>query len=142
MKKHFRTYLENQGFSSKTQAQYQKTVTDFLAYQNQPAEQVSYQDVLKYVAYLQDLGYSAAYINAALNRIRHYYKALQLDTNPAAGIIIKGKKRKLIHNLLTHSELVGIYEGFEGSLAYRVLLSLLIFQGLHPSDFLCYKALI
>lgn len=135
----FGNYLNDKGFSEKTQAQYQRSIAIFLEYTGEPAENISNNQVLEYVGFLQKQGRSAPYINAELNRLRHYFSYQielgKLAINPAKGLKVRGSKRKLLHNLLTKEELEELYNRYEGTLEYKTVLSLLIYQGLHASDF-------
>ena len=91
-----------------------------------------------------------------INSIKHYFDYLVsvdvLVDNPASSIIIRGGKRKKLYSILSKQELENLYHNFSfpineklknvnwyiaGLQAYqrnKIILGLIIYQGLNPSD--------
>ena len=135
----FETYLNQKGFSAKTCRQYARSAEIFALYTDKSPSDITYQDLLAYVSWLQTQGREAPYINAEINRINRWFAYLQSQNpsqnNPAEGLIIRGTRRRLPHNLLEYQDLLDLLENFQGKPEYKLILSLMVFQALHPCDF-------
>lgn len=113
--------------------------------------------VLHFVKSNQEKGIQTQAINQRLTSIRKYYEFLKHEgltvKNPAQGILIKGKKKKMVHDVLSESELMKlnqnyiIYSDTRSQIANRTLqkhqsvvtrdkliVSLMIHQGLHTGE--------
>lgn len=136
----FKEYLVIKGYASTTIESFTGNVERFIKWLDQEgieAEQVSYNDVMAYVKHCTGKGLSKRTLNSDLNSIRHYYNHLihseKIRDNPASNIVIKGAKRRTLHNILSPAELETIYNNYkaEGIAGKRnkVILGLMIWQG-------------
>jgi integrase/recombinase XerD len=70
--------------------------------------------------------------------VRHYYKSLGIDKNPAAGIHIRGRRRSILHEMVTYGELIGLYHSFrvldDRTARNKVMLGILIFQAVTTGE--------
>lgn len=75
---------------------------------------VSYTDLLDYIRHLQDNGKSKSAVSMQLCVLRHYLNYLISENkrtdNPATGLFIKGKVRKLPSGLLSYEEMALLYQ--------------------------------
>lgn len=107
------------------------------------AAKATYKDIIAYIGLLRDR-YSAATLNRILCSIKAYYDYLcRVETrsdNPAAAILLKDKRNRdvQLQDLFTPEELEALlhrrerYSDLESR--NKVLISLLIYQGLHPAE--------
>jgi integrase/recombinase XerD len=103
---------------------------------------VAYADMLNYMKHCTANNNSRKTIYLKLLFIRHFYnwllKAGTISENPAANIRVRGIQRSRLYNILTQEELEQLYHNYrDASMAgkrNKVLLGLLIFQGLRSSE--------
>ena len=137
----FTNYLQQKQCSPATIKTYQKYLNYFMQWlqkENIEAASLSYNELLDYIRYLQEQGKSKTAINSQIGVVRHYLNFLIVEKkrsdNPAAGLFIKGRTRKLPSGLLNTEELELLYEQYNLQLHVedykKILLGLLIFQGL------------
>jgi len=115
---------------------------EWLAAESLSLKQVSHAEMLDYADKLKEEGHSINYINRQFLALRYYFEHLQkaglASHNPAAGIRLKGGLRSIPQGLLSKEELNHLYESYavkdERSHRNKVILSLLIFQGLANED--------
>jgi site-specific recombinase XerD len=97
----------------------------------------SYQNMMDYIEYLQSTGNKTRTIRQKLTALGHYFEFLNVP-NPALLIKLKGSEKTVPNRLLTGQELIEIYQLYptHGITRKRnkVLLSLLVFQGVCPSE--------
>ena len=115
----FNEWLIIKGFTSNTIQGLCKIVTHFINWvvpQNIEVEQVSYNDVLAYINYKKQQGNKSRTLTIITNSLNHFYRFLQsehhLHENPVSNVIIKGIKRKILHEILTPEELETLYKSF------------------------------
>ena len=115
----FNEWLIIKGNTSKTAKSFCKTVGYFLRWikeENIEKENISYNDVLAYVNYLKKKGNQPQTVQQTVNAIKHFYNCLLNDNevaeNPCSNVIIKGIKRKTLHEILTPEELETIYKNY------------------------------
>lgn len=137
----FTHYLQQKQCSPatiKTYQKYQDYFTDWLTKENLDAATLSYNELLDYIRYLQDSGKSKSSVTMSISVVRHYMNYLisenKRSDNPAAGVFIKGRIRKLPSGLLSMEELELLYQQYSVQLHVedykKIMLGLLIFQGL------------
>lgn len=141
----FTGFLQQKGYRLPTICQHERYALHYLEFiaGTEPRE-ATYNDVLAFAEKLRSEGNSVNLVNRKLLSIRHYYKYLQcLDRsvrNPAAGIHIRGKRRKAIGNLIPFEELEPLYREYEvkDNRAFRnkAILGLIIYQGLTADELL------
>lgn len=108
------------------------------------AEELTYGNLLKYAKYLQaEKKYERASTNNELRAVKLYYDYLiakgKLMENPAEDMAIRGKRIKVISNLLSEEELEDLYYSYDiehydtffkaTKLRDKVVLGLMVFQG-------------
>jgi integrase/recombinase XerD len=137
----FKDYLQQKQYSAATISTYEKhlsSFTDWLERESLHADAVGYGELLGFMGWLQAGERCAKTISMILGVVRHYYDYRVASGlcghNPAAGVFIKGIVRRLPGSLLPPQELEALYELYRvqlcASLESRVLLGLLVFQGL------------
>lgn len=119
-------------------------VGDFLNWlknENQTAKTATYNDITAYIANQREQEKTTNHINRILTAIRHYYSWLQTETeitNPANGIILKGHKQRIPHDLLTEKELKEIYQSYQvtdnRTLRNKIILGLLVYQAVTTEE--------
>jgi integrase/recombinase XerD len=105
-------------------------------------EKVKYTDLLEYINDLQEKDFSVNYINHILSAVRHYYNFLkstkQVTKNPAAELFIKGRVRRIPHDLFSTEKLEEIYTEFKQSgivgKRNKIILGLIIYQALSSGE--------
>lgn len=147
----FEQYLQTKQFSPQTIASYCKgeaKLSDWLQQEQIAGEAATYTDVLAFMRHLQDKGRSKRTVHSLLNVVRHYFTWLiaegRREDNPAAGVYIRGIVRKLPGNLLSMGELEELYRCYQLQLnvdrAKKLMLGLLIYQGLQTEEFMRLEA--
>ena len=124
----------------------------WLARENIATEQAAYNDVLHWIQTMR-ARVSQKTIVKHLNSVKHYYGWLMscgaVAANPTDGVQVRGIKRRTLYDILSRSELDGLYHGFQvlpeqgpnnkqnwyhssrlASLRNKVILGLMICQGL------------
>ncbi|NLR59013.1 tyrosine-type recombinase/integrase [Chitinophaga polysaccharea] len=136
----FTDYLKQKGHSGSTISTYSKYLACFTEWLEQdllPADVISYTELLDFIRHLQSMNKSKALINAILCPVRHYFNYLVVEgkrtDNPATGLFIKGIIRRLPNNLLSHDEMLHLYECYQLQLqvdaSKKIMLGLFIYQG-------------
>jgi len=147
----FEQYLQTRQFSPHTIASYCKGETVFTGWLQQEqiaGEEATYTDVLAFMQYLQGIGRSKRTVQSLLIVVRHYFTWLiaagHREDNPAAGVYVRGIVRKLPGNLLAMDELEELYRCYQLQLnvdrAKKLMLGLLIYQGLQTEEFMRIEA--
>jgi site-specific recombinase XerD len=112
------------------------------------ATKAEYADLLEYVHYEKSRGLDVSTINLRLASIRIYYAFLItrgiVTANPASGLYIRGKVRKVVRCPLTPAALDALYQTYSqaiqparSTLAHHrniVMAGLLVYQGLHSGE--------
>lgn len=151
---YFTEYLTIKGYSQSTTEGQVNSVKRFLKWaedENLEEEQLSYNDVLAYVKYLQTCpehgrrkkGVKQRTVQLYINALKHYFNFLQheaqtIENNPAENIAVKGVKRQHLYDLFTEEELTEVYQGYQvkGVVGRRnkIILGLLLYQGLKTEE--------
>ena len=115
----FGEWLIIQGRSSTTAGSYCAAVKRFLEWldkQNIETENTSYNDVLAYVHYLKNKGCKQRTQQVTVGALKHFFNFLiseeTIEENPAGIVLIRGIRRKTLHEILTPEELAAIYKNF------------------------------
>lgn len=147
--KTFKTYLRLKKYATTTITTNCRYVTEFINWlktENIEILQVTYNDILAFIDFCRNNENSWALTNHKLLSIRHYYNHLSSVKshqgiefkNPATGIVLKGKTRTVVNNILTKKQLEKIFETYEikdnRTLRNKIILGLLIYQGLTTEE--------
>ena len=141
----FETYLKQRQLSPKsidTYQRYQSVFNTWLKSEGLEAKETTYPDLLNFVKHCKERGLKPDYIMKLLGVVRHYFNFLkytkQIKTNPANGLYIRGKQRRIPHDLLTPEQLEEMYNSFnQKGLAgkrNKIMLGLMIYQGLNTQE--------
>ena len=154
----FTNYLLSKGFSTSTAQGYNNDVNRFkewLKKENMRVDMVVYADVIHYVHYLKAKAKKQSR-SVRIHSVKHYFDYLisvnEVTENPASSIVLKGGKRRTLHNILSKQELENIYHSFElktkedknnlsrytpSVLTFernKIIVGLMIYQGLSSVD--------
>jgi len=145
MKTSFEHYLRKQGQSPKSTASCEAAVrlfTEWMKEQSIDPVQGSYADVLAYMKHCQKKGTAQRTVQNYVNMVRHFYDHLieqgQIESNPAAGIKVKGVKRKTLYHIFPPGELHAIYNSLETrgatDIRDKAMLGLMVYQGVKTEE--------
>ncbi len=148
----FESYLESQNYSVSTVKEYVRKVSLFICWTAQNGidpHRINYGQLMEYVSHLQNKKNQSASINNELSALKtHFqyliYEGIRID-NLAEGLVIKGGKKKVLHNLLDSDELEDLYYSYEMKSVKRedfkvaaqrnkVMVGLMVYQGLNTTD--------
>ena len=76
------------------------------------AEEMEYKGFMNFIFQLKK-NRSINLVNRILLAIRHYYKSLDIDKNPASGIHIRGTRKSILNNIVPYSQLIKLYGSYE-----------------------------
>jgi integrase/recombinase XerD len=141
----FTNWLEQKRYRPGTIKAYRRHRDYYLAWaekSGREAEKITYADLLDFIKHCRRKGQKKAYINQLLGVVRHYYDYLKhsekISVNPATGLYIRGRLRRLPHDLLTAEQLDTIYTGYrEGGITgsrNKAMLGLFVYQGITPFE--------
>ena len=147
----FTIYLQQKKCSPATIKTYHRYLNDFVAWlakENIEAALVTYNELLDYIRYLRNREKSKASIMMQVCVVRHYLNYLisenKRSDNPAAGVFIKGRIRKLPSGLLSMEDLELLYQQYSLQLHVeeykKIMLGLLIYQGVTVGELLRIRA--
>tara|TARA_R110002049_G_scaffold18043_7_gene69459 strand:- start:1106 stop:1987 length:882 start_codon:yes stop_codon:yes gene_type:complete len=144
----YEDYLLQNQYSQSTITVHERRIKRFkgwLKYYGITEQQLNYSSLLKYTKYLQtEKKYERASTNNELRAVKLYYDYLidkgELVDNPAEDMAIRGKRIKVISNLLSEEELEDLYYSYDiehydtffkaTRLKDKVVLGLMVFQGI------------
>ena len=141
----FTDYLRQRQLSPKSIRTYQRYKSVFFSWlqaeELKPGE-TTYTDLLNFIESSRQRGLKPDYIMKLLSGIRHYFNYLKytglLTTNPAAGLYLRGKQKRIPHDLLTGEQLEELYTSYnQKGLAgkrNKTMLGLMIYQGLTTQE--------
>lgn len=146
----FKDYLQEKNFSSAGKRIYLNATNrfeDYLNARNIRAEKLIYSQLLDYVKYLTDLGYSKRSINMDLGAIRHlldfWVEKEILPYNLAADLVVRGVQRTIPSGLLTEKQLDKVYLDYPASsparIRNKVTVGLMLFQAVRPKELALLK---
>jgi site-specific recombinase XerD len=117
--KEFVDYLLMKGYSLATVKRYVRDTEAFLRWtikETIPHEFIVYSDVLHYIQGIKKRVKQRS-VSAQMNSLKHYFNFLeltqQISENPTTQIKIRGVKRKILYDILSHQELESLYNNFE-----------------------------
>jgi len=144
----YKTYLEKNGYTTKSIKTYLKTKTNFNDWCNKygtTAEEIDYKTFLKYIEHLKVRRLKPRTQNAYISNLKIYFNYLVEENkrfeNVIKNINIKGVTQEVIHNILTSEELEDLYYSYatnKGNEIVRkrnkIIVGLLVYQGLTTSN--------
>ena len=141
----FTEYLQAKNYSVATIATYNKYITPFLqwlAAESIPPASFTYNDLVDFMRHCDASGKTQRTVSGMLGVIRHYcnYQVSEnkRTDNPASGLFIRGRGRKLPSGLLEMEELESLFEQYRVqlhvALRKKILLGLLIWQGMTTGE--------
>jgi len=133
--KEFKSYLDGKNLAEKGIERRMRLVKRWLEWVPREIEKCSYQDLLNYIEKLQEEEKTISHINAVLLGISDYYNYRKLP-NLAINTRLRGQVTKAMSNPLKAKQLEAIYNSYEGSKLEKIILGLIIYQGLEQSDFM------
>lgn len=141
----FKNWLSSQELADISVQRHTENVTRFKNWsiQNElQQEELNYRDLLIYVQELQARSIKARSINNIIGSIKKYYD-WQIEQgnrlgNPAKKLRVKIPKQRITKTYTTQ-ELKHILEEYSGSLKHRIILSLVIHQGVNTSTLKALK---
>ena len=147
----FINYLQQKKCSPATIKTYQRYLDYFMQWltkENLEGSLLTYNELLDYIRYLQYKGKSKNAIHNQVGVVRHYCNYLisenKRSDNPAAGVFIKGRIRKLPSGLLSMEDLELLYQQYSLQLHVeeykKIMLGLLIYQGVTVGELLRLRA--
>ena len=147
----FINYLQQKKCSPATIKTYHRYLDYFMQWltkENLEGSLLTYNELLDYIRYLQYKGKSKNAIHNQVGVVRHYCNYLisenKRSDNPAAGVFIKGRIRKLPSGLLSMEDLELLYQQYSLQLHVeeykKIMLGLLIYQGVTVGELLRIRA--
>lgn len=137
----FLFHLKEQGMNANTIRQNRNYAGLYLQWLEQESitpTEASYNDLLSFIDHCHKERMPSRVINRILLAIRHYYNAMDMANNPAAGLVLKGAVRTIPHDLLSKEELETLYNQYqvtgERSQRNKTILGLLIHQALTTEE--------
>lgn len=144
----YKTYLEKNGYTTKSIKTYLKTKSNFNDWCNKygtTAEEIDYKTFLKYIEHLKVRRLKPRTQNAYISNLKIYFNYLVEENkrfeNVIKNINIKGVTQEVIHNILTSEELEDLYYSYatnKGNEIVRkrnkIIVGLLVYQGLTASN--------
>ena len=101
------------------------------------AEEMEYKRFMNFIFQLKK-NRSINLVNRILLAVRHYYKSLDIDKNPASGIHIRGTRKSILNNIVPYSQLIKLYDSYEclddRAKRNKVILGLLIYQAITSGE--------
>jgi integrase/recombinase XerD len=143
----FINYLQQKKCSAATIKTYNRYLNEFIEWltkENLDAALLTYNDLLDYIRHLQHKEKSKGSVTMQVCVVRHYLNHLisenKRSDNPAAGVFIKGRIRKLPAGLLSMEDLELLYNQYYLQLHVeeykKIMLGLLIYQGVTVGELL------
>jgi integrase/recombinase XerD len=138
-------YLKSRNCTARTITNKQFYTSQFFAWLQRKGMHLhdcQYSDMLDFIKEVRKEGFSIDHESRYVNAIRQLYASEiingRMTTNPVGSIVIKGRVKRLPHNLLTPEQLQTIYHSYTPQTDYqlrnKVILGLYINQGLMRTD--------
>jgi integrase/recombinase XerD len=123
---------------------YVKRLNEYLESQDIHISECSYSDMLGFMQYLEQHGFSKQNINRHLSSLSRYFiylkKVKQTKHNPLQNLRIKNIQARLPHDILSKEQLQKIYDSYQNESITgkrdKMILGLLIYQGLIQCEIL------
>jgi len=139
----FENFLKEKGLAKSTIRSYSYSVGIFTEWLEAEAiTEITYSNLLAFIRNQRAGGESRGLIASRLTAIRWFLRWQKSeglrDTNPAEGLYLKGRKRRLPHDLLEADELEQLYQEFptETTIDQRnkTIIGLLVWQGITTGE--------
>jgi len=141
----FKTCLQEIGNDKNTIRQKSNYAGYYLKWLESERLQVTdarYNDLLSFIDYCRLEGNTTGHINMKLRSIRNYYEYLKkigtVTVNPAANLHLKGTSHRVVSGIIDFKALESLYQAYTATSLRqkrnRVILGLLIYQGLNTED--------
>ena len=137
----FEAYLQQREYARTTVMHYTSCVHYFLDWtqrQGVAPTQVRYADLLLFLHYCQQQGQSRNHQRQHTTALRHLFGMLRrqhkMNYNPAEGLFLGRRAKRLPHDLLPVDELRALYQSYSGSVRRKLLLSLVVFQAIRREE--------
>ncbi len=145
----FNRYLQKKGFAPDTIRQhvnYAGLLLEWMDQEGLQADQVRYNDLLVFIDQLKEKKFTTNHINRVLLAIRYYYHHLNGNgdgtgyqvTNPAANLHVKGGTRRMVHDVVSFTDLERIFTNYRTKdhrdKRNKVILGVLIYQGVTTEE--------
>lgn len=141
----FKNHLKSQSLDESTTQQKTNYAGYFLKWvegEHMNATDVRYNDLLEFIDYCKGDAMTKTHINRVMASLRDYYTFLKtIDPtriNPAAHLILKGSRKKVVSGIIDQKELESLYQSYPTNTLRekrnRVMLGLIIFEGVHTQE--------
>ncbi|MDQ0896331.1 MULTISPECIES: tyrosine-type recombinase/integrase [unclassified Paenibacillus] len=136
----FQTYLQNRGYTLRTQNEYVREVIAFLDYVKAPTASVTKGDIMRFQKVMRDRGAGDGAINRMISSIRCFYKALiefeKIQVNPAITVPKSKVEKNRSPVFLSEEELADFLEYVDGRHKIRnlAICLLMAYGGLRVSE--------
>ena len=137
----FQTFLVSRGFRPQTICSYSKQLNQFFAWCEKTkikSDTATLEDLYSYKNYCLERGLSIHSTRQLLSVIKHYFKSIGREENPALLIKHKKRERTLPSQLLSKEQLQDLYRLIEAKTLIqrrdKGILGLVIFQGLKREE--------
>ncbi len=159
-KEQYNEYLIDIGQADSTIEQHLKNLDYYLDWCDEMGieehEFVSRGTILEYTKHMQSIPVGVGTQNIRINGLRHYYQCLLFNRiiakNPVGTFTVRGAKKTVVKDALSEEELLELYQQYVyfrdsqprkniseemkiiTDLRYKVVMSFIIFQGMHGGD--------
>ena len=110
---------------------------EWLSKEDLHANEVSYKELMDFIFQLKKEK-SEKLVNRIVLAVRHYYKTLETDKNPAAGLYIRQRRSSILNDLVDYKKLLQLYNEYprldNRDKRNKVILGMLIHQGLSSRE--------
>ncbi len=136
----FANHMLGKGYQKTSVESYIKAVKLFLGWlKSDNVGNLSYNQLLDYLSYLRRKGNTTVTVNGYLVAIQHYLGYQHMDTSKIESLRVRNKHRKILTaQVLPYRQLLALYQRFPAGTRhqkrYKVILGLMIFQGLNSRD--------
>jgi len=139
----FEEFLAGKGLASSSIRSYSYSVGIFTEWvETELITEIDYSNLLKFIRSRRSAGESRGLIASRLTAIRWFFRWQKQEgiraNNPAEGLYLKGRKRRLPHDLLEAEQLEQLYQEFPTETIIdqrnKAILGLLIYQGITTGE--------
>ncbi len=133
--------MNNKKLNPSTIRVYNSSVRRFINWINDnqfELKEIKYDHIIRFVSFLQSESISVQTINKYLIAIRYFYESLNIKSNPAKDLVIRGTPNTISKNILSERQLEGMYDTYQPyyqlSKKDKIILGLIIYQGISRGD--------
>ena len=112
----FEEVLKSKGYARDTIRQtrnYAGVYLQWLEGKGLEVEEVDYTVFTDFVLELKERK-SQSMTRRILQAVRHYYRSIDADHNPATGMYIRGARASVLNDILPYKDLLKVYQAYEG----------------------------